>query len=72
MKGYLLVAVVLVTWLLSAVYFMFLTGILHSWWVLLPTMGFHTSLEVSAVIVVATFIGKFIGGVATEMYKGLK
>jgi hypothetical protein len=58
--GFLLFGTV-VAWLLNAWYFLILIGVVHSWWTLVPTMGWHTSLVVSGLIVIAAIAGKVLG-----------
>jgi hypothetical protein len=57
-------------WLVSAWGEMLTVGVVHAqWWHFVPTMGYHTSLAITAVICVFAFGVGVAGEVAKEAFK---
>ena len=71
MKWVVLGCAAAVGWLLDAWYLLILVGVLHSWWTQVPTMGWHTSLVVSAVVVVAVVTSKIAGAFLEGFINGM-
>lgn len=72
MKYAVLFASLVVTWIVNAWYFLILMGVVHSWWPFVPPMGWHTSVIISGLFVIAVVVGKFIGSFTVEIIKSLK
>lgn len=61
MKWAIMLCGVVAAWLLDAWYFLILIGVLHSWWTQVPTMGWHTSLVVSGILVIGVIVSRLLG-----------
>jgi hypothetical protein len=72
MKWAIMLCSLVVIWILNAWYFMVFIGIVHSWWLLVPVMGFHVALILSGLVVAAIFVGRFISSFTVGAIKDLK
>lgn len=72
MKWAILLCGLVATWLVNAWYYMVFIGIAHSWWPLIPVMGFHLALLISALVLAAIVVGRAIGGLTSGIIKELK